>query len=85
MGLIAVLIMSTLATVGLCYWYLKTSRNVREMQIGLNQVNRNQKALQSLAIDLNAYARQNRAIYPLLEQMNLRFAVSTNANAGASR
>jgi hypothetical protein len=83
MGLITVLIATTIATVGMCYWYLKSARNVREMQMGVNHVNRNRQALQALAVDLNNYARRNPLIYPTLEQLNLRMGPSsTNTSTG---
>jgi hypothetical protein len=85
-GLVGVVMISTLATVGMCYWYLKTSRDVRYQQSAMTDINRgmarNRQALQSLALDLNNYARRNPAIIPLLEQMNLRMDLPTNSVAG---
>lgn len=85
-GLVGVVMLSTLATVGMCYWYLKTARDVRYQQNAMKDLNRgiarNRQALQSLALDLNSYARRNPAIVPLLEQMNLRMDLPTNSVVG---
>jgi hypothetical protein len=78
-GLVSVLIAATLATVGMCYMYLKTAQRVREMQTGLNQVNHRRQVIQSMAMDLNEYARRNPTIIPLLQELNLRPRSSTNA------
>jgi hypothetical protein len=84
-GLITVLIASTLATAGLCYRLLKMSRTMPQMQGSVNHINRNRQALQSLAVELNEYARSNPSINPLLQQMNLRIRTATNAPAGGGR
>jgi hypothetical protein len=56
-GLVSVVMLSTLATVGMCYWYLKMARDVRQQQTAMKDINRsigrNRQALQSLALDLN--------------------------------
>src|SRR4051812_14313705 len=83
-GLTGALIVATLATAGMCYLYLKTAQEVRHMQGSLNEVNRRRQAVQGLAIELNEYAKKNRAIIPLLEQLNLRVRVSTNVVAATN-
>jgi hypothetical protein len=85
MGLVGVLLVATLATAGICYWYLLTARNVRAMQGALSTANRNQQVMQALAIEVNEYAKRNRAIIPLLEDLNLRQRVPmTNAPAATT-
>jgi hypothetical protein len=64
--------------------YLKTAQEVRTMQTGITEVNRRRQAVQALAIDLNEYAKRNRAIIPLLEQLNLRPRLATNVVAATN-
>jgi hypothetical protein len=81
MALVGVLFLATLTTGVMCYVYLKESRAVRAAQVQIAQINRNKQVLQSLAMDLNQYAGRNPSIIPLLEQVNLRGRVATNAPA----
>jgi hypothetical protein len=81
-GLVSVLIAATLATVGMCYMYLKTAQGVRHMQAGpLHKVNQRRQIIQAMAMDLNEYAKRNPAIIPLLQELQLRPRASTNAAA----
>lgn len=81
--LITVLFVSTLATAGMCYWYLYSARTHRALASSVNFMNQNRQLIQPLAVDLNTYARQNPAIVPLLEQMNLRIRTLTNPTNAA--
>ena len=73
------LFLSTLAASGMCYWFLKASRDLRALQAQTAVINQKRAALQAFAIDVNEYARRNPAINPLLDQLNLRLRIPTNA------
>lgn len=69
--LLAALVMTTAGAAASCYWYLKASKQVRELGARVNRINQHRAMAQAMAVDLNAYARQNPAIRPVLEKSGL--------------
>jgi hypothetical protein len=84
--LIGALFLGTLATAGMCYSFLRTNQQLRELQPSINLVNGRRGLMQALGADLNEFGRRNPSIIPALEQMNIRLrnvtAAATNASGG---
>ena len=78
----AVLLLSVLATAGLCYWYLQAARQLRTVQLQAVAVSRNRAAMQQFAAHAMEYGRKNQAILPILETIGIRARISTNEPPG---
>lgn len=79
--LAAVLLLSVLATAGLCYRYLQSARQLRTAQFQAVAVGRNRAAMQQFAAHAVEYGRRNPAILPILESAGIRPRIETNAPA----
>ena len=77
------LLVSAVATAGLCYWYLQCTRMHRQAQEQVALINRNRALLQSLATETMDYSKRNPAIQSVLRDLNesVRSAPLTNAPA----
>jgi flagellar basal body-associated protein FliL len=78
--LAVLLVVSSMATAGLCYWYLQCTRQAQQAQAEAARVNQNRTLMQSLAAETFEYAKRNPAILPVME--NLGWRVQTNAAQG---
>ena len=72
------LLVSVLATAGVCYWYLQASRQLRTAQLQMLTVNRNRALLQQFATQAMEYSRGNPAILPILEGVGIRSRSQVN-------
>ena len=79
--LVVVFAIVTMGSVVLCYQYLKDSRKLRYLQEQTARVNQRKSLMQSLALEMNEYARRNPAMNPVLERLNMRMRAATNAPA----
>lgn len=66
------LLLSVLATAGVCYWYLQASRQLRTAQLQMLTVNRNRALMQQFASQAMEYGKTNPAIIPILEGVGIR-------------
>ena len=69
------LLLSVLATAGMCYWYLQATRQLRTAQHQMIAVNRNRALMQQFAGHAVEYSRHNPAILPILENAGIRSRV----------
>jgi hypothetical protein len=74
--LLAALVMTTAGAAASCYWFLKASSQLREMSARVNRVNAHRAMAQSLAVDLNTFARSNPSIRPVLERSGLNLGTN---------
>lgn len=74
--LLAALVMTTAGAAASCYWFLKASKQLQELSVRVNRVNAHRAMAQAMAVDLNAYARSNPSIRPVLERSGLN--IGTN-------
>lgn len=83
--LAAVLLLSALATAGVCFWYLQAARQLRTLQEQALAVNRNRAAMQQFAVHAAEYSRKNPAILPILEKVGIRPRTNTNTSTPAGQ
>ena len=72
--LVGVLAISAIASVVLCYRYVKDSRELRSLQTQMVMIQQREVAIQSLAREAFAYSQKNPAITPLLESLGIQAA-----------
>ena len=77
--LAVVLLVSVTATAGLCYWYLRSTRELQQIQAQVAQVNSRRALMQSLASEAMEYAKRNPAMVPVLQSLGLRTRIQTNS------
>lgn len=71
--LAVVLLVSVIATAGMCYWYLQSARQLRTAQLQMLAVNRNRALMQQFAGEAVEYGRsRNPALIPILEGVGIR-------------
>jgi uncharacterized protein YcsI (UPF0317 family) len=70
--LIGVLTVSALLSVGFCWRYVATTRELRSLQTQANLINNNRTMINALANDAVEYSKKNPAIDPVLESVNLK-------------
>ena len=81
--LAAALLLSVLATAGVCYWYLQASSQLRTAQLQMLTVNRNRALMQQFAAQAVEYTRRNPQILPILESVGIR-PISSRTNQPAT-
>lgn len=74
--LLAALVMTSAGAAASCYWFLKASAQLRDLSARVNRVNAHRAVAQSMAMDLNAYARSNPSIRPVLERSGLNMGTN---------
>lgn len=65
------LLVSVLATAGLCYWYLQSMKQLHTAQVQMLTVNRNRALMQQFANHAMEYGNKNPAILPILESVGI--------------
>ena len=70
--LVVGLLLSVLATAGICYWYLQTIRQLHTATGELQAVNRDRLVFQQFANHAMEYGERNPAIIPILESVGIR-------------
>ena len=83
--LAAGLLVSAVATAGLCYWYLQCTRMHRQAQEQVAIINRNRALLQSLATETMEYSKRNPAILPVIRSLNTARSQTNNAALGGEQ
>jgi uncharacterized protein HemX len=79
--LAAALLISAVATAGVCFWYLQNVRQHALAQEDLARINRNKNLMQNLAAESVEYAKKNPAMIPLLQSLGVRARMETNSPA----
>ena len=74
-----VLLASSLAASGMCYRFWRVSQQNRALQTVVAQVQQRRALVNSFVVELNEYSLRNPAINPLLDQMQFRLKLTTNA------
>jgi hypothetical protein len=74
--LLAALVMTSAGAAASCYWFLKASAQLKELSLRVNRVNAHRAMAQAMAVDLNAYARSNPSIRPVLERSGLNLGTN---------
>jgi hypothetical protein len=70
--LVGVLAVSVLASIFLFYSYVSKTREIRQSQVLLMNINGRRQAFQALLFDVGEYSKTHPAIDPLLEAANLK-------------
>ena len=70
--LLAVLTISALLSVGLCWRYVSNARELRMLQVQATMINNNRATINALANDVMEYSKKNQAIDPILESVGLK-------------
>jgi len=78
-ALVTVFVASSATASWMCYWFLKSARDLRNVQAQIARNEQRRAAVQSLASDLAEYSKMHPAINPLLEQIGLRMRANTNS------
>jgi hypothetical protein len=74
-----VLLASSLAAAAMWYKYLRLSQLNRAMHNRVAFLNQRRALVNSFVVELNEYSLRNPAITPLLDEMNFRLRLTTNA------
>ena len=77
--LLGVLTVSALLSVGFCWRYVSTTREMRALQTQASLINNNRTMINALAADAVEYSKKNPAIDPILESVGLKPAKSAPA------
>lgn len=77
--LVGVLAISAVASVVLCYRYVKDSRELRSLQTEMVMIQQREVAIRSLAGEAYAYSEKNPAITPLLKSLGIQPAPGSEA------
>jgi hypothetical protein len=77
--LLGVLTVSALLSVGFCWRYVSTTRELRSLQTQANLINNNRTMINALANDAVEYSKKNPAIEPILESVGLKPGKSASA------
>jgi hypothetical protein len=67
--LLVLLALSALLSLGMCFFYVKASREVRAMQGQVAMATRNRALVNELGNDAMAYSKHNPAIIPIIESI----------------
>jgi hypothetical protein len=70
--LLAILTVSTLASVGLCFMYISNARQFRSLNNQVAFINQRNQAIQALANDAIEYSKRNPAIDPILQSIGAK-------------
>ena len=70
--LVAVLAVSALTSVGLCFKYISNARQFRALNTQMSFINQRMTAVQALAADAVEYSKRNPAIDPILETIGAK-------------
>ena len=70
--LLAVLAISALASVTLCYMYVTRSRDLRALQMSVAGIEGNRRLAQAVATDALEYSKTHPAIQPLLDAAGVK-------------
>ncbi len=70
--LLVVLAISALFSVGLCWSYISSARELRKFQTDATMINNNRALIQALCNDAMEYSKKNPAIDPILEVAGLK-------------
>ena len=70
--LLAVLTISALLSVGLCWRYVSNARELRMLQVQATMINNNRATINALANDVMEYSKKNPAIDPVLQSVGLK-------------
>jgi len=70
--LLAVLTVSALASLGLCYLYSSNARQLRMWNTQVAFINQRSGAIQALAADAMEYSKHNPAIDPILQSIGAK-------------
>jgi hypothetical protein len=79
--LVAVLVVSALASVVLCWAYISNTRQLRQLTTQVNAVQANERFVSALAGDALEYSKKNPAIEPILEAAGVRPLKTASASA----
>ena len=83
--LLAVLAVSALASVVLCWQYITNTRQLRQLNTSAAQINNNRAIINALATDAMEYSKRNPSIDPLLESIGAKPAKAGTAPAAAPK
>jgi hypothetical protein len=83
--LLAVLAVSALASVVLCWQYISNTRQLRQLNTSAAQINNNRAIINALATDALEYSKRNPSIDPLLESIGAKPAKAGTAPAAAPK
>jgi hypothetical protein len=83
--LLAVLAVSALASVVLCWQYISNTRQLRQLNTSAAQINNNRAIINALATDAMEYSKRNPSIDPLLESIGAKPAKAGTAPAAAPK
>lgn len=70
--LLAVLTVSVLTSLGLCWKYISNTREIRQLQTQAAMVQQNRAVVNALANEALEYSKKNPAIDPILEAANVK-------------
>ena len=70
--LLVLLVLSTLASMMLCWSYITNARELRNLQTQAGMVNNNRALVNALVNDTVAYSKKNPAIEPILESIGAK-------------
>jgi hypothetical protein len=77
--LVGLLCIGALTTAVLSVVYIKSMRELNDLQTAAARINQYRNAMQSLAAEAIDYSRKNPAIEPILNDIGIRTRPSTNA------
>jgi hypothetical protein len=80
--LLGVLTVSALLSVGFCWRYVSTTRELRALQTQASLINNNRTMINALAADAVEYSKKNPAIDPILESVGLKPSKSAAPASG---
>lgn len=80
----AILLLSVVATSGLCLWYLQCTRQYNAAQAEVERISRNRNLMQALLNDSVEYSKKNPAIIPILQNLGNKTRAETNTTPNFS-
>lgn len=79
------LLVAIVAIMGLCYWHLRSTRELRMLQAQAPQVARARALMQALLTDLSEYRSHNQTIDPILSSAGLKLNAPPATPKGGSK
>jgi hypothetical protein len=70
--LLVLAVIAAPSATGLCYIYISTTRELRDSQAKVAQINNSRMLINSLVGDLVEYSKKNPAIDPILESAGIK-------------
>ncbi|MGV3773516.1 MAG: hypothetical protein ACO1QB_11480 [Verrucomicrobiales bacterium] len=72
------ILLGTIATSAVCYWYLQCSRQHTLLQMEYAAINRNRAMAQQLAAEAVEYSKKNPSILPILNSVGIKPRTTAN-------